>query len=682
MRTKYMFIVLATLLALNPCWAAAQEGKEPPAMLPTATDDSLWQDATAAAGDERWAEAASLFQRLYDQFPKSPKAEDALWEAARLYKKAADLSVEPEWEKVRNLFRLYAAQYPKSPRSVEAYFEIGVAHYRMRFFREALTYFKLFQERYPQAPLIPTVRLWQGKTLMEVGRVDEAIFVFRKVAEVEDQTLRIQALIGLGQAYDAKKDYPKALEAFEGIMAKYPHYFLEDHEYLVHLGTAYFKVGKEAEGQKQLFYYINIAPQSPRLAEVLFELGESFHRQGEEATAQKLYAKVTEGGEPGERAMVLAHFRQMQYLDDPQRKLPAWQKRRDLTDTGGDLPYLAVLDSFRDEPIAQDARYGLFLRYRARDNHEFAAEMGRSFLRYDTPGKKPHESHDVGGEVMTYLVEEMLKREQYQKIYELYQAEYQHVAQYDQGRLRYLIGQALEAMGLYDQAAVVYYRALAHPLTDEEKIDLYHRRAHVYLQQKDLASAERLLEYLRKIYADTSEIGEICYYSGLLREAQKRYAEALAFYDQAAKGVVAAEKKPLYGEARLRMLLAAKRFSEMLVALDGYRKEGWLTLAALQQWYRKVGDVLRRENKTDETLNAYLAAVGENMPQEGGAAQAVHLQLGDLLVQLGDFDKGREHFKKARDGSDPFLKKVAEERLNQADIDQSLTVLKPLLGNS
>jgi tetratricopeptide (TPR) repeat protein len=188
-----------------------------------------------------------------------------------------------------------------------------------------------------------------------------------------------------------------------------------------------------------------------------------------------------------------------------------------------------------------------------------------------------------------------------------------------------------------------------------------------------------LLEHLRKTYAGTKELGEIQYYSGRLREEQKRFDDALAFYDQALPQLSQPEKKQLCAEGRLRMLLQAKRFSEMLVSLDGYRKEGWLSATALQGWYRKVGDMLRQENRTEETIKAYLGAVGENMPQEGGVAQGVHLHLGDLLVQLGEFDRGRDHFRKAQTGADPFLKKLAEERLNQLEIDRSLTALKPLL---
>ena len=686
MADRIVRIALLLVLAVFPA-AAAEGGARPAAgaeakqtTAQAATAESLWQEASTAAGESRPAEAIALYRRLHDEFPKSAKAEEALWQAAQLAKKAASEAADPDWEKVRNLFRLYAADYPKSARYPEAYFELGMAHYRMRFFREALTYFKLFEKRFPQSPLVASAQYWQARTLMEVGRLAEATTVFQKVAQGEDEKQRVLAAIGLGKVYEARREYAKAIETFEGLLAKAPRAAFEDPELYLSLGTAYLKVGKEAEGQRQLFRFVNLAPQSPRRFDVLFELGESFHRQGDDATAQKLYARVVEDGEADSRPVTLSQFRQSEYLDDPHRKLTSWQRRRDLNDPEGDKLYQAVLENYRNEPISQDVRHALFLRYRARGNQELALETGKGFLRNDPPGPNPGEEGDVGAEVMATLVEELLKRGQYQEILKLYQAETAHVEKSNQGRLRYLIGQAFQALDMNDRAAALYYRAMAFPLDDADKLDLYCRRAHLYLLKKDLVAAERLLEHLRKVYGGSAkEMADIFYYSGRLREEQKRYADALAFYDQSLPQLATPEKKQLAGEGRLRALFALRRFSEMLVSLDSYRKEGWLSVTALQGWYRKVGDMLRREDKTEETVRAYLGAVGEKMPQDGAVAQGIHLHLGDLLVQLGELERGRDHFRKAQAGGDPVLKKLAEERLNQLEIDRSLSALQPLL---
>lgn len=650
---------------------------------PAETPEALWEQAMAAFGVQDYETAAKLYIYIEEEFPESSSPPgSALWEAAQLYKTLALASTNPNWERVRDLFRRIGTDYPQSPYAAEAYFEVGVAHFHMRFFREALTYFKLFDERYPKSPLSPRVEYWRAKTLAEIGRLDEAIGLYERIVKDATQDFQIQVLLSMAAAFDAKKDHLKELRIYENILVKYPTYYQENFELFINLGKAYFKTGEEAEGLKQLFYYMNVVEDPRHKAEVLFELAESYLRQDNQATAQKLYAKIVEEGEPGERAVVLALFRQAEYLDDPGRKLSKWQKRGDPADPAGDQPYLAVLDSYHTEPIAQDARFGLFLRYQARDNFEFAAEIGKGYLRYDSPGVTAAKKNDSAGQVLLYLVEELLKQKEFQKVFELYQTQYRHVANYKNGRLLYLVGQALEALSLYEQASVVYYRALGLPLSDQDKINLYYRRAEAYLAQKDLASADRLLKHLRKIYKGKIDVGEVYYLSGRLFEEQGGFKEALSMYDDAIAVLTFPEKKHLYGKARLRMLFALEQYEEVLEGLDKYGKDGWLAGEDLQDWYVKLGDVLRRHNDKQGAVDVYLAAVDKNMPQSGEVAQNIHLYLGDLFFNMGKMDKSRFHFQKAASGPNVLWQKLARERLNRVDIEQTVSDVNSLLDQS
>lgn len=643
------------------------------------TPETLLEDAETAVEQENIEKGARLFLRIHKKFPNAPQAEESFWKGAQLYKKVSLASAEPNWEQVRDLFRKFGLDYPESQHATEAYFEVGVAHFYMRFFREALTYFKLFAERYPESSLVPRARYWQARTLFEIGRLDEAIKMFQELVKTKDRDFQIQVLLRLGEAFDAKKDYRRALKSYTDIMTKYPKYYFGDFDLLINLGKAYFKVGKEEPGRKQLFYYLNVAEPFPRKAEVLFELAESFLRQEIHATAQKLYARVVEEGRAGERAVVLTLFRQAEYLDDPDRKLSKWQKRGDLTDPAGDQPYLAVLDSYHAESIAQDVRYGLFLRYKARDNFEYASEMGKGYLRYDSLGITAARKPDSAGQVLIYLAEELLKRKEYQKIYELYHTDYRHVVKYKQGRLLYLVGQALEALSLYKQAAVVYYRALGLPLSDKDKVDLYYRRVEVYLALKDWVSADRLLKHLRNIYKGKKEAGEVYYLSGRLYEEQGRVKDALPMYDKAITILTLPDKKHLYGKARLRTLFALEKYEEVLDGLDKYKKEGWLSGEDLQHWYVKMGDVLRRHDDKQAAVDVYLSAVDENMPQSGEVAQNIHLYLGDLFFNMGKMEKSRFYFLKAASGTDSLWQELARERLNQVDINQTVSDIGSLL---
>lgn len=643
------------------------------------TPEVLWEKATAAQEAADHEKASGYFRKFYEHYRDNDKAEEALWLAARNAKEQALASKSPDWEKVRNLFRMYTTDFPEAARSPEAYFEVGLSHYHMRFFREALIYFKLFAQRYPASPLLPKVRFWQARTLFTIGRLDEAAALYQDVAKTADADLKVKALMGLGDTHDAKKDYAAALATFTSLLRKYPDYYLGDPELLRKLGTAYLKVGQEDRGRKYLYHYLNLAEKTPLRGDVLFDLAESYFRQGDKQTALKLYGNIVETGSPQDRAVVLARFRQAEYLDDPDKNFPEWKKRGDLKNPDEDRPFLAVLDGYHAEPIAQDARRALFLRYAARENFEYALEVGKSYLRNDEPGLQAGEKEDFSNRILLYLGDGLLAQKQYEKLYQLYVTEHRHVSTLNNGRFLYLVGQALEALSLHDQAAVVYYRALALPLSDTDKVNLYFRRAEVYLALKNYTAADRLLKYLRDIYKNSKEVGEIFYLSGRLAEEQGKKAEALDYYTKAAAVQTFAEKKPVYGQARLRMLYGLGLFDEMLDALGSYRKEQWLSAEELQTWYRRVGDELRRKDEK-KTFAAYLAAVSENMPQEGEAAQHIHLHLGDLYFKMGEKEKGRDHLFKATKGPDPLLTKRAKERLNQIDIEEESGSLNRLLG--
>lgn len=649
---------------------------------PLLTAEALWERAAAAKEAENWEAATALYKQYFDRFPKKELAREALWEAAAAAKTAAMQADLPDWEQVRDLYRIYSSEYPESPDSDQAFFQVGLAHYKMKFYREALIYFKFFEERYPASSLMPEMLFWRGKTFAALERFDEAVKVFSRVSqEAPEEELKFAARMELGDTQTAAKDYAGALVTFSAWMRKYPDYYLKDPALLYKLGLAYMNVGKNKDGRKNLFFYLNLAPETPLKADVLFELAESYHREDDQESALKLYGKVIEAGEAGGRAAMLARFRQAEYLDNPHRELKEWEKKPDLADPAADQPYLRVLDNFHGEPIAQDARYGLFQRYRARENFELAEEIGKAFLRYGEPMRVAGGERDRGGEILLYLVDQYLAREDYEKVYQLYSAEYRYVENFSNGRLGYLVGKALEALSLYDQAAVVYYRALALPLSEEDKADLYSRRAEVYLALKDFAAAERLLKHLRNIYENTGTIAEFYYLSGRLREEQKEYQESLEFYTRATAIQGSLTDKPQYGLGRLRMLFARNQYEEMLDALDTYRLEGWLPTDVLQEWYRRVGDVLRKRNDLGATIDAYLAAVSENMPQEGVTAQNIHLHLGDIYMSMGDMDKSRSHYHKALNGPDPLLQRIARERMNQVDIDEMLPKLETLLSD-
>ncbi|MFH1019261.1 MAG: tetratricopeptide repeat protein [Pseudomonadota bacterium] len=650
--------------------AWAKDAAPPPkqAAVPVETPAEVWQEAVEAAKVGDLAKAASAYQRYYEKFRETEQAEEALWQAAQSMKQLTIKSAAPEWDKVRDIFRRYGADFPKAKRAAEAYYEVGYAHYRMRFYREARIYFKLFLERYPDSPLRDQARLAQADTLFAVGRVAEALDIYTKVSESGDDEIKAKALMGLGEIMAASKDPVGALKTFATLFEKYPDYHYRDPALLRKLGLVYLRVGREEEARNSLFHYLNLAENPADRGEVLFELGESYLRGGDGRTALKLYERVLEDGTREDRIAVMARFRRAEYMDNPERRTVKGQSASDLTDPEGDKPFLAVIEAYPGDLVTQDARRALFLRYQARNNVEAAIDLGGSYLHHSKPGLATGKKDNFAGRILLYLGEGFLARKEYDKLYQLYVAEYRHVSTLDNGRFLYLVGQALEALSLLDQAAVVYFRAQGLPLADEDKADLYSRRAEVYLLQKNLAAADRLLCYVRDIYKDSEYLGEFHYLTGKLNEAQGKKNAALACYAKATTAAPVPAKIKVYVEARLRMLATLDLYPEGMEVLTRSRQKQWLGPEALQGWYRKFGDGLAGQG-AKSAIDAYLAGVDGDMPKDSKAAQQIHLQLGDLFRKGGEMEKSRGHIQKAQAGPDELLKKKAKNILNQIEID-------------
>ncbi len=671
-----LLVVLLLVVDAVPVLAATAANETPPPPPPPVPPlGQLWDQAVAARDADKPLAAAILFQRLYENYPDAPQAEESTWQAAVLAKKNALTAKEPHWRYVRDLFWRYTIDYPKSPRYQEAYFEEGVALYNMHLFREALIYFNLFLKRFPTDKLVPQVRYWQGQTFLRVERLDDATEVFEELSKSPDAGLRLRGFVGLGDALYAGKQYLAALAAYQKVLDKAPRFYFEEPSLLFKLGLTYFRVGNDEQGQRQLFHYLNLEKTSPQRAEALFEVGESYHRLGDDGAALRFYEMAEKEGAGDSRPVVMSRFRRAQYRDAPQRRVPEWRKPEDLSDPKGDAPYQAVLNSFYHDPLAQEARLGLMRRYQARKDEARLFEVAVNFIQNADPDSPQRlQAEEVVGDILVHRVEAHLDKREYQEIFDLYRNDYRHVRAYRQGRLLYLIGQAFEALTLDEQAAVVYYRALALPLDPADKIDLYYRRARVYLQLKDWVAADRLLTYLRKIYGDDGQaMGEIFYLSGRLAAAQGKTREALDYYRKTvAQQPVMIAHRPQYAEALLGLLFETGQVGEVAPLLHRFTSEGWLGGEQLQGWYGRLGDGLHQAGDEAGAMAAYRAGLGEGLPTSGATAQSLQLGLGEALARAGKDNEARKYFGTARSGPDKLLSQVAAERLNGLTINAAV----------
>jgi hypothetical protein len=685
---KKRVVFLLLLLVLTPCLVSAEKpvngdalegaGLEEGSAKETRVGPSLADLVVKAADAVKFKDdrlAGDLYRKINRDFPDTPEAVSALWSFAELQKKLA-VDSKVEWEFARDAYKNFISFYPGSENAARAYFEVAKAHYFMSYQREALSYFKLCIKRFPDNELAGEAEYWQLRILIEIGRIADAKRKIEELADHEIAKVRLRAKVRLAEIHNLNKDFYSSLNIYHELASIKPDFYLDAPEALRIFGQANLLAGNSKKGRDQLIYYLNLAEDLTNRADIFFYLGESYWQEKKYLVARKMFERAIEKGVQGRQAVVFSQMRIAQYQDDPLRPPGKWEKKRDLNDPEGDKPYLKVLDLFYDDPIAQDARASLFMRFTARDDLDSMRDYGKNFLRSARLTKIGPEEKKKAGQILLALAEKMHKEKKYQELYELYFSEHEHVKDFPNGRFLYLVGKAMESLAMYDQAAVIYYRALKWPLSEEDKIDLYYRRANVYLSQGATDSAERLLKHLRKIYKGKKEIGEIMWYSGQLRESQKRAADSLKYYREAAEVMTFPSKKAEYVSSVLRLVLELNSGKEALAEINSYKEKGVLVGADLQQWYARAGDTLRLQGHNSEAIEAYKSALADNLPQEGKSVQSAQLYIGDCYVAEGDEESGIANYKLAASGADEMLKQMAQERLNQKDIEHELSKIE------
>jgi len=623
---------------------------KPPSM------DKLWDEAQymLQLGDNAGAARALYLVHYY--YPEDPKAEPSLWQAACLQKDLAQSAKIADWEKVMDRFRRYLSYYPKSPKAAEAYFELGKTYQAMRYYREAQAYFKLFMERYPDSPLIVQAMRWYRNSMLRAGQNEEAEKVFHAWQKSANASARLMGDAGIANLKSIRGDYQGALAIYQKIMTEVPE--------------------QQEVGRGQLYHYLTLAGVVAERTDVLLELAESYYRAEDQQSANKLYRQIVEEGGGSERAVLISNLRVAQYLDNPEITLAKWQRHNDLTDEEGDKPYLAVLEKSYRDPIAQDARFGIFKRYQARGELDKAYEIGRNFLRNATPDEANAVQGKQVGQILLYLVEGLLKEKKYLEIHDLYAGDYRHIKDFPSAKLHDMIGQAMEALGLYEPAATFYYLALKWPMTEQEKTDLYFRRAAVYLAAKDYEAADRLLTYLRKTYEGQPEAGEVALYSAKLSAARGQVDQAHDAYSQTMKEPTPPEKQAQAAGEDLGLMVQEARLEQAEVVLAKGVAGGWIIPEAQQGWWLRIGNGWRGKGELAKAKGAYEKGLAQGLPEKGDAVQELHLYLGDILFAQGDKEQGVVHYTAVGQGDNPQWQKMAVERLTQHELDTEMAAMQ------
>ena len=206
-----------------------------------------------ASDPERWAQVLALYRRVFDNYPDSEYADDALFAVA------ARIDVQDQADTAFALYRRILNDYPDCARAPDALNAIGVALFQRaeydralvlfdRFLREypssalyedvslshavcqlkrgaydsALTELETFTERFPLTDKLPAAMFYRGVIFHERQEFDLARSQFRNLIEIADPEYAPASQFNIGQTYFDERGFASAIEAYEQTMELYP----------------------------------------------------------------------------------------------------------------------------------------------------------------------------------------------------------------------------------------------------------------------------------------------------------------------------------------------------------------------------------------------------------------------------------------------------------------------------
>ncbi len=217
---------------------------------------------------KRPVEAAERYQALVNRFPETGYREAGQFKLAKAYLQAGD------YQKAQMEFRTFLTLFPESGQQTEAEYRLALSLDRLQRYEEALEYLNRV-ENHSQSNYLDDARYLAGSILLTLKRYEEARARFEKVG---DTVLKSSALKGIGDAFFAEAQYPKAINAYREALDTNPKEKLAD-DIRFQIERAYLKLGAYGSELEMFRSYVRKYPSSAKSPELQYEVGVQFYQQ-------------------------------------------------------------------------------------------------------------------------------------------------------------------------------------------------------------------------------------------------------------------------------------------------------------------------------------------------------------------------------------------------------------------
>ena len=164
-------------------------------------------------------QAAEVFRDLYTEDPRSPFADDALFDYAGIMGELGKIE-----EAADGYLRVYT-DYTRGNLAEESLYKRGEVYFHNEWMKEAKAAFNEYLQKYPEGKLVDAALYWEAMSAYRTGEIRSAALLWeRLISTHESSPFRSDALLKTAEVYEELGEYQRALAVMGTLIAEYPKY--------------------------------------------------------------------------------------------------------------------------------------------------------------------------------------------------------------------------------------------------------------------------------------------------------------------------------------------------------------------------------------------------------------------------------------------------------------------------
>jgi TolA-binding protein len=247
------------------------------------TDNALFDLGVMAYDDKRIDEAKKDFSRVASDFPRSDVLPDSYMMIGEC------LLTELNFKDARDWFeKAEVSQNAAFNVKLNSSYQVAWCFYKMKMLKVANERFTLFVKTYPQHPKALLAQFWTAEADYALGDFEHALEGYKRILASGNTEKRQEAMYGIGWSYFKTRNYQKAIEGFEQLIASYPDGAMS-FDARLRIGDAYFELKDYTRAEGSYRAVMRLFPKNNGVDYACYQLGQALFRQEDYSEAFKQF---------------------------------------------------------------------------------------------------------------------------------------------------------------------------------------------------------------------------------------------------------------------------------------------------------------------------------------------------------------------------------------------------------